>query len=37
MSEKIILLNEEALKDKLGDLVRGTVEETLTNLLLDNH
>ena len=33
MSEKIIHLNEEVLKDKLGELVRGTVEETLNNLL----
>ena len=33
MPEKIIHLNEDALKDKLSDLVRGTVEETLNNLL----
>jgi len=33
LSEKIIHLNEEVLKDKLSELVRGTVEETLNNLL----
>ncbi len=33
MSEKIIHLNEDVLKDKLGELVQGTVEETLNKLL----
>jgi transposase-like protein len=32
--EKIISVNEEGIKDKLGELVRGTVEETL-NAMLD--
>ncbi len=35
MSEKIIQLNEEAVKTELKDLVRKSVEETL-NELLDN-
>lgn len=34
MSEKIITLNEEAIKGQLGDLVRQSVEDTL-NALLD--
>jgi hypothetical protein len=29
MSEKIIHLDEEALKQDLSEIVRGTVEETL--------
>lgn len=33
MSEKIIHLNEGALKQGLKDLVRASVEETLNNLL----
>ncbi|NSW92976.1 MAG: transposase [Firmicutes bacterium] len=33
MSEKIIHLNEEALKQDLSEIVRGTVEETLNQLL----
>ena len=32
--EKIISINEEGIKDQLGELVRGTVEETL-NAMLD--
>ncbi len=35
MSEKIITLNEDAVKTELKDLVRKSVEETL-NELLDN-
>lgn len=31
--DKIIHLNEEAIKSQLSELVRGTVEETLNNLL----
>ena len=31
--EKIIQLNETELKSQLGELVRGTVEETLNKLL----
>jgi len=34
MSEKIITLNEGAIKQELGDLVRQSVEDTL-NALLD--
>jgi putative transposase len=33
MSKNIIQLNEEAIKDELGTLVRNTVEETLNALL----
>ena len=33
MSEKIITLNEEAVKTELKDLVRKSVEETLNELL----
>jgi citrate lyase gamma subunit len=33
MSNIIIHLNEEAIKNQLGELVRSTVEETLNNLL----
>lgn len=33
MSDNIIHLNEDALKGQLSELVRGTVEETLNNLL----
>jgi putative transposase len=33
MPDNIIHLNEEALKGQLNELVRGTVEETLNNLL----
>ena len=33
MSEKIIQLNEEAIKGQIKDLVRGSVEETLNELL----
>ena len=33
MSEKIVQLNEEAIKDQLKELVRGSVEETLNELL----
>lgn len=33
MSDKIIHLNEEALKQDLSEIVRGTVEETLNKLL----
>lgn len=33
MSEKIIHLNESAIKQELKDLVRHSVEETLNNLL----
>lgn len=33
MSKKIIQLNEGAIKDELKELVRGSVEETLNNLL----
>ena len=35
MSEKIIQLNEELIKNDLNDLVRNSVEETL-NALLDH-
>src|SRR6478672_7828522 len=31
--EKIIQINEEQIKNQLGELVRGTVEETLNSLL----
>ncbi len=34
MSEKIIQLNEEMIKDELGEMVRQSVEDTL-NALLD--
>ena len=30
MSEKIVQLNEEVIKGQIGELVRGSVEETLT-------
>ena len=30
MSEKIVQLNEEVIKGQLKELVRGSVEETLT-------
>ena len=33
MSEKIISLNEDAIKQELGDLVRQSVEDTLNTLL----
>jgi len=33
MSEKIVQLNEEAIKDELKELVRNSVEETLNGLL----
>lgn len=33
MSKKIIQLNEDAIKDELKELVRGSVEETLNDLL----
>ena len=33
MSEKIITLNEDAIKQELGDLVRQSVEDTLNTLL----
>ena len=33
MSEKIVQLNEEVIKGKLKELVRGSVEETLNELL----
>lgn len=33
MSEKIVQLNEEAIKDQVKELVRGSVEETLNGLL----
>ena len=33
MSEKIIQLNEEVIKGQIKDLVRGSVEETLNELL----
>lgn len=33
MSKKIIQLNEGAIKDEWKELVRGSVEETLNNLL----
>ena len=33
MSEKIIHLNEAAIKSELKELVRGSVEETLNELL----
>ena len=31
MSEKIVTLNEEAIKGEIRELVRGSVEETLNN------
>jgi putative transposase len=31
--EKVIQINEEAIKDHLGKLVRSTVEETLNGML----
>ena len=34
MSNKIIQLNEDAIKGELKELVRNSVEETLNNLLL---
>ena len=33
MSEKIIQLNEEVIKGQIKELVRGSVEETLNELL----
>ena len=33
MSEKIVQLNEEVIKGHLKELVRGSVEETLNELL----
>ena len=33
MSKKIVQLNEEVIKDQLNELVRGSVEETLNELL----
>ena len=33
MSEKIVTLNEEVIKGEMRELVRGSVEETLNNLL----
>ena len=33
MSKKIVRLNEEAIKGRLKELVRGSVEETLNELL----
>ena len=33
MSEKIVQLNEAAIKSELKELVRGSVEETLNELL----
>lgn len=33
MSEKIIQLNEEVIKGQIKDLVHGSVEETLNELL----
>ena len=33
MSEKIVQLNEEVIKDQIKELVRGSVEETLNELL----
>ena len=33
MSKKIVTPNEEGIKGKIRELVRGSVEETLNNLL----
>ena len=33
MSEKIVTLNEEVIKGQIKELVRGSVEETLSELL----
>ena len=33
MSERIVTLNEEAIKGQIKELVRGSVEETLNELL----
>ena len=33
MSERIVTLNEEVIKGQLKELVRGSVEETLNELL----
>ena len=33
MSEKIVQLNEEVIKSQIKDLVHGSVEETLNELL----
>ena len=33
MSDKIVQLNEEVIKGQLKELVRGSVEETLNELL----
>ena len=35
MSEKIVQLNEEVIKDQLKELVRGSVDETLNERLED--
>ena len=37
MSEKILQLNEEIIKGQLKELVRGSVEETLNELLEKDH
>ena len=36
MSEKIVQLNEEVIKGQIKELVRGSVEETLNELLVNN-
>ncbi len=33
MSKKIVQLNEEVIKDQIKELVRGSVEQTLNELL----
>lgn len=33
MSEKVVQLNEEVIKNEIKELVRGSVEETLNELL----
>lgn len=35
MSEKIVQLNEEVIKGQIKELIRGSVEETLNELLDD--
>ena len=35
MSEKIVQLNEEIIKGQIKELVRGSVEETLNELLVN--
>ena len=35
MSEKIVQLNEAVIKSEIKELVRGSVEETLNELLRD--